>query len=310
MNDDIKNIPCLPELPKELAQVINSDNEKLAIFIGAGVSRLNPINCDGWEALAKKLVKKCWKYNLIKPFDKKYLLQYKDKIRLITLCEDILKSQRGAFMSEMKKSLKDNKVKKLNKDSSELKIYHDLYGLGDTFITTNADRFFDIFFHKDNIRFRSVDFKLNDDKSNKLHKVHGSISDKNSLVFTTKRYIETYTNEEFKNFIEHFFKEYTVLFVGYSLEEIDLLKPIFQTTRKNKRHLYLKPYFKHEKNIVNFEKKYFAELGIKLIPFAKDEKGHEQLKYVIGDWHRQVFIETRKIQNSFVDIDNALENPS
>ena len=342
MNDEIKNIP---ELPEDLRQAING--RKLAIFIGAGVSRF--VGCDSWDTLAKNLLERCRKEGFITYFEQQTLLQNNDKIKLITICENILKEERrkqDIFMDEMRKSLKDDEIedalnsnntsysKEQKKFYSGLKVYKNLREIGDIFITTNADRYFDSFFHPtkiikgfSNIVTSFIDEdpnKINpnlsktipseidsnpseiDLDSGKLYKIHGCISKEDSLVFSMHRYIKIYSYIGFNNLIKSIFKKYTVLFVGYSLNEIELLKNI----AGEKEHFYLKGYFGCEDKILNLDRQYFKELGVKLIPFAKDEKGYEQLKDVIDDWHKKIKKETRKTQNSLVDIDNALENPS
>ncbi|WP_039764937.1 hypothetical protein, partial [Caldicellulosiruptor sp. F32] len=49
-------ISKIPELPNKIKEAVN--NRTLAVFIGAGVSRL--IGCKGWEELAQNLVKRCF----------------------------------------------------------------------------------------------------------------------------------------------------------------------------------------------------------------------------------------------------------
>ena len=350
MNDEIKNIP---ELPEDLRQAING--RKLAIFIGAGVSRF--VGCDSWDTLAKNLLERCRKEGFITYFEQQTLSKNNDKIKLITICEHILEKEgkQDIFMDEMRKSLKDDEITNLNKDKIEdalnsnntsyskeqkkiysgLKAYKNLREIGDIFITTNADRYFDSFFHptkiiKDyyNIVTSFIDEDSNkinpnlsktipseidpnpseiDLDSGKLYKIHGCISTEDSLVFSMYRYIKQYSRSDFNEFIKSIFKKYTVLFVGYSLNEMELLKNIIVS---EKEHFYLKGYFDCEDKILNLDRQYFKGLRVKLIPFAKDKKGYEQLKYVIDDWHKKIKKETRKTQNSLVDIDNALENPS
>jgi len=46
----------IPKVPKEIVDAVN--NQTLAVFIGAGVSRL--IGCMGWDQLATNLVNRCF----------------------------------------------------------------------------------------------------------------------------------------------------------------------------------------------------------------------------------------------------------
>ena len=52
----IYKIQPVQPVPKEIVEAVN--NETLAVFIGAGVSRL--IGCMGWEQLAQNLVNRCF----------------------------------------------------------------------------------------------------------------------------------------------------------------------------------------------------------------------------------------------------------
>jgi hypothetical protein len=69
-NIEIKNIP---EVPSKIKRAVN--DKKLAIFIGAGVSRF--VGCTSWIELAKNLVEKCD----IKPITKELLLKQSDSVK-------------------------------------------------------------------------------------------------------------------------------------------------------------------------------------------------------------------------------------
>ena len=303
----IKNIEItdFPLLPSEIKQAIN--DEKLAIFIGAGVSRL--IGCDGWDTLATNLVKKCAEENLIEPITKELLLKQSDQIKLISICHNVLDSE--SFMQTMRESLKDSEIDNLVRSDDKFQIYKDLKNIGSTFITTNADRFIDKLLDGANIYINKFGTEKIDDSNHKLYKIHGCISDEDSLVFTKDKYMFTYTNSKFINFIEGIFTKYTVLFVGYGLNEFDLLSKVFQSAlNKEPQHFLLKPYFLHEHEVCNLEYEYFEGIGIRLIPFSRDKKDYEQLIGVISNWHDETIIKTRRLQKSFTTVDNALESPS
>ncbi len=307
-NIEIKNIPNLPD---EIVAAIN--NKKLAVFIGAGVSRF--IGCKGWDELAKNLVKKCAEQKHIKPITKELLLKQSDQVKLISICYSIFndKSDNYSFMEEMKKSLKDSKIDEFIKGDKKFKIYKDFYkdlkNIGNIFITTNADRFIDNLLDKININIK--DFNKRQISNHRLYKIHGCISDEDSLVFTKNKYITTYTNNDFIEFIQSVFAQYKVLFVGYGLNEFELLHKIFGSYDKNKepRHFYLKGYYQHEQELCNLEHNYFSNLGIRLVPFEKDENSYEQLIHVIDDWNNRIFYQSKKIPDNCCEIDKALENP-
>ncbi|MBF0539272.1 MAG: hypothetical protein HQL03_13570 [Nitrospirae bacterium] len=59
----MSTIEPIPDLPVEIIDAV--DNGTLAVFIGAGVSRL--VGCLGWDELAKNLVERCCERKLIEP---------------------------------------------------------------------------------------------------------------------------------------------------------------------------------------------------------------------------------------------------
>ncbi len=65
-----------PPLHKEILNAVN--NGSLAVFIGAGVSRL--VGCLTWGELSKKLVNRCFTE---KKLDGSSLINYKEKNTLI-----------------------------------------------------------------------------------------------------------------------------------------------------------------------------------------------------------------------------------
>jgi hypothetical protein len=302
-------ITDLPQLPPRIKQAI--DDKKLAIFIGAGISRL--IGCDGWDTLAKKLVEECAKKRYIEPITNDILLTQSDNIKLISICHNVFceKSDEESFIEVMREALKDGEIDELATSDDKFQIYKDLKNMGNAFITTNADRFIDKLLDVSNIIFQGIDLRQNNIGSDKLYKIHGCVSDARSLVFTKNKYMSTYTNPEFTDFIKQFFSKYTVLFVGYGLNEFELLSKILPPNKNDKpKHFLLKPYYQHEQEICNLESKYLSDLDINLIPFSKDKKNYDQLIDVIKNWHDVILRETLSMQNSFSDIDKALEDSS
>lgn len=300
----------MKNIPPNLVDAINSN--KLAIFIGAGISRY--VDCESWENLSKKLVKKCREENVINFLEQESLLKINDKIKLISIAYQALKDKNGVFMKEMKYSLKDDNIKNIKNPGNNIKerrfyeaseLYKDLKNIGNTFITTNADRYFDQFFHPKNIIKdfkRDVPNRLNKDR---LYKIHGCISDKDSLVFLMDEYIEIYNNPNFNNFIKKIFGEYTVLIIGYGLNELELLKNI--VPKDGNKHYFINGYFQYEKKLLDLDKQYFESLGIELMPYYKDDIGYDELKGFIAELSSQIHLKTNKIQNGFVDIDLALQ---
>ena len=198
-------IKKLPKLPKEIIEA--NMKKELAVFIGAGVSRF--LGCTSWSKLAENLTQKCKDEGLINYLEQKMLSKEHDTKKTITICNHILKNDKR-FMQEMQKSLNDgiaqnyidSKLTKKEKKQYEegLKIYRDLFKLDGIFITTNADRHIDQVFKKSNIIYEN--FLADKIDNYHLYKIHGSVTNQDSLIFTVDRYIQTYIDQNFSEFLQ------------------------------------------------------------------------------------------------------------
>lgn len=299
-------------VPKEIVKAVNENN--LAVFIGAGVSRI--VGCIGWDELAKKLVNLCFK---LKKEDETTCINFKEKDRLlkdgdqkktITICYNILKSNghEDAFYDELKEALKYE-----NELLDKYDIYKEINGLRGLFITTNADQLFDDYFREDKIIYREPDVNPENIDINKLYHIHGSIIDRSSLVFTVRQYINRYNNSEFKQFLEEVFREYTVLFLGYGMAEFELLDFLItkydsKEKKESPRHFIIKPYYRGEENILQFDNDYYAEMGINVLGYELDENGYSQLYNILKVWNTEVNQITTYLYKTFVRIEKAVQS--
>ena len=304
-------IDKIPPVPNEIIDAVN--NESLAVFIGAGVSRI--IGCMGWDELAQNLVKKCFSTKkkdgslFINFKEKELLLQNKDHKKTITICHHLLKKNdlENIFYKELIKSLKADK--NLLKSQN---IYDELYRLRGLFITTNADKCFDKKFEPTRIVYNEENFTPSNIDRSKLYHIHGSILDKKSLIFTISQYIQRYNVEEFKLFLGKIFTEYVVLFVGYGMSEFELLDFLITKYDSNKRkelkHFMLLPFYIGEENILDFEQYYYNSMGIRVMAYEKDEKGYAQLYEVIKSWNSTINQTSTYLYDSYQEIEDVVNN--
>ncbi len=321
MTDQKRLIEEKPTLPPGIINAVKS--KKLAIFFGAGVSRL--IGCDGWDQLAHNLIEICFstkKANgetLINYKEKDTISRYTDNKKIISICFGILKQNKheDLFYKKLEKSLNhDDKL--LEKQN----IYKELYdllldntGFRGVFITTNADKYFSAqFFKLLDIAYDNFN-PMNDVNQYQLYHIHGLIPFWDSLVFTINQYIQRYHNKNFVEVLKKIFSEYTVLFIGYGMSEFELLD--FLITKKNQnidsnqqikdlKHFILLPYYRGEDNILKFDELYYKDLGINVIGYEKDKKGYNQLYDVIKDWNEQLSNVLSNIYNKYKRIDDAV----
>ncbi len=298
----------IPLLPEKLRQA--KEENRLAVFIGAGVSRL--LGCMGWDQLAENLIETCRKEDLINFFESKRLGQNRSQKQIISTCFEVLKngSKLDKFYDELDKSLtpSDEYLKKGRKRN----IYDDLFEIGDVFFTTNADMLMHRKFKNGKVIYGEDKLVKDNIKSGNLYHIHGYKKCRKSLVFTVEQYINRYRKDsEFNNFLRNVFDKYTVLFVGYGLNEMELLEHVFNSdsSMKEIRHYILNPFYKHETNIINYENMYFSKLGIECIPYFFDELGYGFLKDVVMHWNRVLNIPGRDLYDKFTRLKTIVSSP-
>ena len=174
-------IQQIPDIPDPIISAVNRNT--LAVFIGAGVSRL--LGCAGWDGLGKNLVDRCTMIRnsdgspCLGEQDVNALKRYNNK-KKITICKQILDESgcRTDFLDEVEKSLKGEPGRLNTRD-----IYNELWGFRALFITTNMDEHFDVRFTPPKIAHRREDFIKEPDR-NKLYHIHGKLADPASMVLT------------------------------------------------------------------------------------------------------------------------------
>jgi len=295
------NIPDIPSVPDPIIESVSRG--KLILFIGAGVSRI--IGCPSWKDFAVRFLKYLYEKRNINFHEFENLKQLEPK-KLLSICNQICNKQ--SIVPDFKNLLSaDKKLKE------KYPIYEKLYSFNAVYITTNLDVYLDEVANKvvplpltssievsenqPSIPARGKLFQSKDEllitnlqQGAVLH-LHGSINDINSVVITTADYLQHYQwGIKPTVLLEEVFNHCTVLFVGYGLEEYEILEYIVSKGH-NKRginHFMLYPVFRQEINLYEFQKMYYADLGIELVPYPIDECGYEHLFAVIEEWAKQI----------------------
>lgn len=298
----MKNIP---DIPKEILDA--SSRGKLIIFVGAGVSRI--IGCPSWREFAEKYLKDLLEKKIINYYEFSHL-QNEEPRKLLSICLKIYKEY-NLIPPKTGDILKADEIKLI-----KYPIYDDLYSFNAIYLTTNYDEYLDKTANKayrdfisrqessneardpiDSKRdYRIVsakdDLLVSELKNRTIIHFHGSAENESDLVVTIVDYMNHYVKDSKPAvLLEEVFKSYTVLFVGYGLEEYEILE--FMINKASVvpeviQHYMLYPVFKTESQLLKFQETYYADLGIKLIPYPKDEHGYEQLSTVINEWAKQI----------------------
>ncbi len=137
--------------------------------------------------------------------------------------------------------------------------------------------------------FSWSDFTAN----NVIWHLHGCVDDEGGIVASTKSYLDLYANEEIQKKLRWIFSDHVVVFVGYGLEELELLDQIVRASRNTEkgrpRGAYLLlPIFSHEAEIFDALSNYYEEMGITVIPFSKDADGYASLEILLENWSGKI----------------------
>lgn len=279
--------------PDEIVQA--GLNGELVLFIGAGVSML--LELPSWAGLAT---------NALEELRKNGYLNYSHLDQLKKL--DPKKQLSIASLIADEKDYKLDLTKYLTAKSEGDSIYKAINNIGCPCVTTNYDELLSPRFveTKDGSTTASHVVRISEkDKFYAKHlnepgtvvHLHGSVSKPNTMIITTKDYLEHYDNENVQVFLSELFDKKTVLFIGYGLEEAEILEHILRRgsakARKDRRRFALQGFFRSQqplyKNLHNYYEKSF---GVHLLGFIRDHENYECLEGIVKAWANQ--IEVRK----------------
>jgi hypothetical protein len=316
---EISQIPDIPDIPDELR--IASKEGRLVLFVGAGASQL--AGCPGWSDFAD--------HALRSPGLQKVNHALLDQIRNRSLNPRIKLALALDWAREAGVQVKFDKI--LHPDGWEsnadgIRMYRALNSLAHTFVTTNYDRWLDRDFpvepsmnvgdealsSKASSLRREAIFRPDEIKIGLLHRddvvtvihLHGSVEDPATMVLTTGDYIRHYGHERgsagklnqnpIHQFLESLFHEKCVLFIGYGLDELEILEYVILKAKRQggdqpqaARHFILQAFFSHEVDVANGIANYFKnQCGVTLLPYLRDKRNFAQLIDVIEDFAKKI----------------------
>lgn len=296
-------IPKIPELPKEIIEAAKED--RLVIFVGTGPSRL--MGAAGWNEFANNVLKQLIEEDII---DYAFIDQLNDLDARKKLSIARSRADEEGIRIKYEESIMPSEEYSRNS-----KIYNHLLGIGSHFVTTNYDNYLDQPTHRPfdlqdeseekyikskNIIYDPSD--LNKDslsKPNTVVHLHGSFSSENQtkLVVTTPDYLKLYYEDnDSENGVRDFLNElfggsYTILFLGYGLNELEILEYILSKSenslngKRQRSRFWLQGCFTHQKNTYEQLKKYYDEaFDIEMLLYSLDRKKYKALEDIIAEW--------------------------
>lgn len=286
------------------------------LFVGAGLSRL--CGSPGWDGFSHALLN--WLIN-------KQLINHSVRMQLATLPLKMRLSiafsiaKKGGSLptgNEYRHMLMTQKVEEKNLGHS---LYRDLTSISKYYVTTNYDEWLEFTYPEAALTApvpgaatpfgqRSLvclpkELTISNMEQGKVIHLHGSLTAPDSMILTTSEYLAHYRNDRGTEqnpvtaFLYHLFQKggWTVLFVGYGLEEMEILEYVLQKSHvfdedlppTGARHYLLRGFYSHERDVLDHLSNYFSEhCGVTLVPFSLDGRDHAQLSVVVSDWAKRV----------------------
>jgi len=304
----IDPIPPLPPGLKEAAL-----RGTLIPFIGAGASRL--AGCPNWIEFAERALRYFVDQGKFTHGQLAQLSQQHPRVKL-SIARG-LQRQHNLPIKFDAILYPDGR----NTNPKGRRLYEALCKLGRTFVTTNYDDWLDTTIGAPPLTVSAVGgtgtptigqkptiiYKVEEltpdnlERPNTIFHLHGSLLDPTRMILTTQDYVRHYANDrradgpEGENrvltFLGFLFSQKNVLFVGYGLEELEILEYVIGKARlmaepgkTEIRHFLLQGFFSHEEELARSLSNYYAECGIQLIPFLRDQKDWDQLMDVLEEY--------------------------
>ena len=297
----------IPELPEEIRQAALDGD--LVFFVGAGVSML--VGLPSWEGLAWKVLEDLRQKRLLN-YSTMQQLKGLDPKKLLSIAEVV--AEQNTISLELPKHL--------DIGESDKGIYDYLNKIGCACVTTNYDELLKPQFNqtKDGSTTAATVTRVN--QKNDFHAghlnvpgtvvhLHGSVSSPEDMVFTTKQYLEHYDDETVQVFLRELFDKKTILFIGYRLEESEILEHILRRGRvqdtKNKRRFALMPFFRSQTPLYEMLYEYYKKsFSVHLIGFVRDHKDYKQLEDIVKTWSEQIEVKPPALVKDLEFMDEVL----
>lgn len=203
--------------------------------------------------------------------------------------------------------------------------YDSLKRMANKFVTTNYDRYLDGLgtpYHQQNDII--VDRLLEDAPA--VFHIHGAVDSPKSMVMTTRDYLRRYEGHKllapnggepenrFLTFLSTLFDRRNVLFVGYGLNEMEILEYVFQkglekkTTNEAPRHYVLQGFFTHELELARSLESYYRSFGVGLLAYSRDDANWNQLKHVLDELSLQLPMGQSAALSEMADLNQLLNS--
>lgn len=147
--------------------------------------------------------------------------------------------------------------------------------------------------------------------------LHGTYTAPDSMVVSLKDYIAHYSDVRVQAFLSEMFRNYTVLFVGYGLAELEVLDHIVRSNESLKsgaveeRHFLLYAHRSTESVQTELMKRFFRDqCGVQVIPYCIDSKGYQELVEVLKAWSPELDVRDPTMLDFQTRLDRYMATPN
>ena len=306
------------ELPKTLATQLAS-KEKIAIFVGSGVSKL--LGFPLWSELAEQAINFLWKEKIISHSEKEKLLAEpsspKHKISVFHKLLDKTERKSKEFYKktfEPKKDVEKNPYELLAKlDCLKISINYDKelwnalnrYQVAQAAKKSKKEENTECDTPELHDTGVTVDTPL---KSNAVYQIHGSYEtmEKYSIV-TLSDYLQKYYLDRSlgpSEFLCNVFQNYVTIFIGCGLEEFEIIQHLMNGP--SKMHHLLSPTYLNDENLLRMKREYFQDtLKINIHGYYLDHHGYDRLHDILESWVRKIPDEQSGILKKIVEAEGV-----
>lgn len=276
-----------PEVPPEIENAAQSG--ELVVFVGAGISRL--VKCPSWDSFADRVLEQLVPAG-VDYYELSQIKRIADPKRKLSIAKIVAQ----------KKKIKIDYASIFRVPLEPDNVYSYLNSFNSSFVTTNYEKYLSPDSRKthpeEDWRFykREQLLRVNLDQNGNVVHIHGCLGDPDTMVITTKDYLDHYSSKEVQDFLRYLFEKKTVLFLGYGLDEIEVLEYILRRGGANAnpgkeriRRYILQGFFNAEMALYELLRDYYLDLfATELIGFPKDYKDYGHQVEILISWSNKL----------------------